>query len=237
MFADMENSYTENKTVVSNDGSHTLFSERFGETYHSSFGAIQESKHIFMDAALNVAAGGLNPVNIFEVGFGTGLNALMALKFAMDNHVNTTYVAVEAFPVLPAVIEQLNYPLLLKVDRKIYTTMHESKGSFIEVTPFFSLKVVESTLQDYELKEAFFDVVFFDAFSPESQPEMWKQSCFEKIFNGMRAGGVLTTYSSKGIVKRALKSAGFSVEKLPGPPGKREFVRAMKNGSSLKQDK
>jgi len=222
---------TENNNTlqVSRDGSHTLMSQHFGETYHSSFGAVQESNHIFMDAALGFVKGGLMRISVFEVGFGTGLNALLAYKYARDNHIEINYVAVEKYPVEMSVVEQLNYPSLLSLEKDLFLKMHGAKGKEVLLSPFFKLTVIEAALQDYPMPEDFFNVVFFDAFSPESQPEMWKQSCFEKIYQSMQAGGVLTTYSSKGIVKRALKAAGFSIEKLPGPPGKREFVRAVKD--------
>ena len=222
---------TENNNTlqVSRDGSHTLMSQHFGETYHSSFGAVQESNHIFMDAALGFVKGGLMRISVFEVGFGTGLNALLAYKYARDNHIEINYVAVEKYPVEMSVVEQLNYPSLLSLEKDLFLKMHGAKGKEVLLSPFFNLTVIEAALQDYPMPEDFFNVVFFDAFSPESQPEMWKQSCFEKIYQSMQAGGVLTTYSSKGIVKRALKAVGFSIEKLPGPPGKREFVRAVKD--------
>jgi len=219
-----------NNLQVSRDGSHTLMSKHFGETYHSSFGAVQESNHIFMDAALGFVKGGLKQIAVFEVGFGTGLNALLTYAYARDNQMEINYIAVEKYPVEMSVVEQLNYPDLLNLEKDLFLKMHSAIGKELLLSPFFKLTVIEAALQDYHMPDDFFNVVFFDAFSPESQPEMWKQSCFEKIYQSMRVGGVLTTYSSKGIVKRALKAAGFSIEKLPGPPGKREFVRAVKGG-------
>ena len=224
----MDGFYSNIKPVISNDGSHTLFSTRFGEHYHSSFGAIQEADHIFIQAALHAVSISKDRINLFEVGFGTGLNALMAYRFAMKNQMHIHYYAVEAFPVDMALVKQLNYPLMLGVEQRVFEKMHEAKETEIEVSPFFKLTVFKSRLQTVELKDDFFDVIFFDAFSPETQPEMWQQNCFDKIYRSMKTGGVFTTYSCKGIVKRALKSVGFFIEKLPGPPGKREFVRAIK---------
>ena len=229
MFASMmKKSAESSKPVVTGDGTHTLYSTRFGEHYHSSFGAVQESEHIFIEAALAPVAEKTITINLFEAGFGTGLNALLAYRFAENRRININYVAVEAYPVTMEVVKQLNYPVLTDVNPELFWKMHGIKNRNIEVSSRFNLTVYESTLQDYRFNDGFFDVVFFDAFSPESQPEMWRQSCFDRIYAGMKTGGVLTTYSSKGIVKRALKAAGFSIEKLPGPPGKREFIRAVK---------
>ncbi len=217
-----------NKVVVSNDGSSTLFSSRFGEHYHSTFGAVQESKHIFIGAGLAPLTSKNSMLNIFEVGFGTGLNALLTLQYAFKNNLRVNYVAVEAFPVDKQEVTGLNYPGLLNVDTAVFEAMHKVSETAVDITPFFSLKVIKGTLQETDLEHHFFDLIYFDAFSPETQPEMWQQSCFEKIYAAMKRGGVLTTYSCKGSVKRALKAAGFSIEKLPGPPGKREFLRAQK---------
>ncbi len=218
-----------NKVVVSSDGSSTLFSSRFGEHYHSTFGAVQESKHIFIEAGLVPLANENSVLNIFEVGFGTGLNALLTLQYAFKNNLKVNYVAVEAFPVDALTVTGLNYPELLNIDTAVFEAMHKVSVTAVAITPFFSLKVIKGTLQETDLERHLFDLVYFDAFSPETQPEMWQASCFSKIYAAMNIGGVLTTYSCKGIVKRALKAAGFSIKKLPGPPGKREFLRAHKD--------
>jgi len=214
--------------VLSMDGSHTLFSSRFGEHYHSSFGAIQESRHIFIEAGLKFAVHDSRSVNVFEVGFGTGLNALLTFQYARQHDITVNYFAVEAFPLGERVVTGLNYPRLLRVEPETFITMHRAGSQLTEIEPFFKLALMPTTLQAVKLKSDYFDVVYFDAFSPDTQPEMWTVSCFEKIYDAMKRGGVLTTYSCKGIVKRALKAAGFFIEKLPGPPGKREFLRAVK---------
>jgi len=214
--------------VLSKDGSHTLFSSRFGEHYHSSFGAIQESMHIFIEAGLKSVTFQNSRLNVFEVGFGTGLNALLTFRHALLNDFSVNYYAVEAYPVVNEVVTGLNYPVLLEVDQEVFASMHHSSGKLTAITPFFNLALMPVRLQDVQLESDYFDIVYFDAFSPDTQPEMWSVSCFEKIYKAMKRGGVLTTYSCKGSVKRALKSAGFDIEKLPGPPGKREFLRARK---------
>jgi tRNA U34 5-methylaminomethyl-2-thiouridine-forming methyltransferase MnmC len=224
----MKDTNSDKMPIISQDGSHTLFSKRFGEHYHSSFGAIQESSHIFIQAALLPVGKRLKSINLFEVGFGTGLNALLAYQFALQNNIKINYYSVEAFPIDRQTAGKLNYPELVDLSPELFLKIHSKKDSKIIVSDFFDLTVYETSLQALHLPENLFDVVFFDAFSPESQPEMWSQETFNRIYSSMKRGGVLTTYSSKGIVKRALKSAGFSIEKLPGPPGKREFVRAVK---------
>jgi len=214
--------------VLSRDGSHTILNSRFGEHYHSFFGAIQESRHIFLEAGLKVAAHESGSVNVFEVGFGTGLNALLTFQYARQQDFFVNYFAVEAYPLEEGVVAGLNYPSLLHVEPETFMTMHRAAGQLTEIKPFFKLALMPTTLQEVKLKSDYFDVVYFDAFSPDTQPEMWTVSCFEKIYDAMKRGGVLTTYSCKGMVKRALKAAGFFIEKLPGPPGKREFLRAVK---------
>jgi tRNA U34 5-methylaminomethyl-2-thiouridine-forming methyltransferase MnmC len=224
----MKDTYFDKTPIISQDGSHTLFSKRFGEHYHSSFGAIQESSHIFIQAALSPFGKKLKSINLFEVGFGTGLNALLAYQFALQNNIIINYYSVEAFPVNSETVWELNYPELIDLPAELFLKMHSKKDSGIVISDLFNLTVYETSLHALHLPENLFDVVFFDAFSPESQPEMWSLDVFNRIYSSMKRGGVLTTYSSKGIVKRALKAAGFYIKKLPGPPGKREFVRAVK---------
>ena len=223
----MNQIFSENKPVTSRDGSHTLYSSRFGEHYHSTFGAIQESNHIFIEAALNSIARGTKSINLFEVGFGTGLNALLAYRYAEQYQVKINYVSVEAFPLSDDTVKQLNYPSLFGIAPSLLRNMHSKKGSLIDISTFFKITVFEIPLQEHIFRDDYYDVVFFDAFSPEVQPEMWSEKVFKDIFESMSRGGVLTTYSCKGVVKRALKAAGFYIEKLPGPPGKREFIRAV----------
>jgi len=223
----MSQIFSDNKSVLSQDGSHTLYSSRFGEHYHSTFGAIQESNHIFIEAALKSITSGIKSVNLFEVGFGTGLNALLAYRYAEQYKVKINYVSVEAFPLSDDTVKQLNYPSLLGIAPSILMKMHSVKSSRIDISTFFKITVFDVQLHEHQLHNDYYDVVFFDAFSPEVQPEMWSEKVFNDIFGSMSGGGVLTTYSCKGIVKRALKAAGFYIEKLPGPPGKREFIRAV----------
>jgi len=212
--------------VKTKDGSHTLFNERAGEHYHSVFGAIQESEHIFIRAGLEAVQPLPEILNVLEIGFGTGLNALLTLKWAEEHRKPVHYLGIEAFPLELRALKDLNYPALLHFDSTLFMSMHEAMSTK-QITPFFSLHVLHEKFQEYRPSGNPFHVVFFDAFSPESQPEMWTEEGFGKLYNALVPGGILVTYSCKGSVKRALKAAGFLIEKLPGPPGKREFLRAV----------
>ncbi len=210
--------------LITQDGSHTLFNEKSGEHYHSVFGAVQESEHIFIGAGLEKVAG-LSPIRILEIGMGTGLNALLTLKWAAGNNKKVQYLGLEPYPLPVSVLKGLNYPRITGIAEASFLTLHKP-GEKHEVTPFFEMEVVVKTIQRFSPESNTYHVVFFDAFSPESQPEMWTGEVFRKLYRALVSGGVLVTYSCKGDVKRALKAAGFVLEKLPGPPGKREFLRA-----------
>ncbi len=211
--------------VKTKDGSHTLFNAGVGEHYHSVFGAVQESEHIFIRAGLEAFRPLPETLHVLEIGFGTGLNALLSLKWAEKHRQPVHYLGIEAFPLAESVIEQLNYAEILQMEQTVFLQMHRNTAQQ-HITPYFSLQVLHDKLRDFLTERNRFHVVFFDAFSPGSQPEMWTEEGFIKLHDALIPGGILVTYSCKGIVKRALKAAGFSLEKLPGPPGKREFLRA-----------
>lgn len=216
------------KPVLTSDNSHTFFDKRTGEHYHSTFGAIQESEHIFIKAGLDYKSQKSTEVNILEVGFGTGLNALLTYKYSKDNFLNINYFAIEAYPIEQNEAEILNYPAILNMGKEDFQKMHKKTEETIKIGERFIIQKQFDKLELVEFAKKQFDIVYFDAFSPEAQPELWTENIFKMIFDSMKINGVLTTYSCKGIVKRALKSAGFQIEKLPGPPGKREFLRAEK---------
>lgn len=216
------------KAILTSDNSHTFFDKRTGEHYHSTFGAIQESEHIFISAALECKPQNSKRLNILEIGFGTGLNALLSYKYAYDNLLNINYFAIEAYPIEQSEAAVLNYPEILKIDPQDFQQMHEKTEEIIKIGERFNLQKQFAKLENVQFTKEQFDIVYFDAFSPEVQPELWTEDIFKMIFDSMKKNAVLTTYSCKGIVKRALKSAGFQIEKLPGPPGKREFLRAEK---------
>lgn len=212
--------------LITSDGSHSLYVPEIDECYHSSYGAIQESRHIFIEAGLKKNA--QNETRILEIGFGTGLNALLAYHFAMQTGKKIYYTTLEKFPVDVELVRQLNYPGLIDNDlATVFKTMHEVSWNEIhEISPFFVLKKMHVDFTEYQ-HVGQYEVIFFDAFSPEKQPEMWSQEQFEKIAAHCQPGAILTTYCAKGIVRRALQAAGFLVERLPGPPGKREILRGV----------
>lgn len=216
--------------ATTRDGSHTLYVPHLDEHYHSTYGAITESRHVFLDAGLLRRMEGPE-VSVLEIGFGTGLNALLTFITARDKQVKVTYHALEKFPVDLVLVEQLNYASLLpRVPdaESLFASIH--RASWNETTilhPFFYLHKIRDDLADFQ-PEFKYDLIFFDAFAPEKQPEMWTQDIFNRLYKNLRPDGIITTYCVKGTVKRMLKTAGFRIEKLPGPPGKREMLRGTK---------
>ena len=221
--------------IVTADGSPTLLLKGTNESYHSHFGAIQESKHVFimagLDYKLREKQSTSNTISILEIGMGTGLNVLLSLLYKDSlEFMQFKYTALEPFPIDVSYIKQLNYSTLANAIsyQPVFEFIHTMDWDyFIEINKGFHLKKTHSTLQDFTTNETY-DIVFFDAFSPNISPDMWSQEIFDKLFKLITPGGVLVTYCAKGIVKRCLKAAGFKVENLPGPPGKREMIRANK---------
>ena len=218
--------------IVTSDGSHTLFVPELNEHYHSTYGAIQESRHIFIEAGFKQIIDDQPVLRILEVGFGTGLNAFLSILEANKTEKTIHYTAIEPFPLEPAIVKLLNYPELLgNSSASLFKMLHEVVWNReIQVTDHFVLYKVLNGLKNIDLKSNSYDLVYFDAFGPEVQPELWTEEIFRKIFLTLRERGILVTYSAKGSIRRALKNSGFSVEKLPGPAGKREITRAIKNG-------
>lgn len=210
--------------TLTEDGSHTLFVPEIDECYHSSHGAIQESLHIFIEAGLKQC--NKTDIRILEVGFGTGLNALLAFAEAEKTGKRIHYITLEKFPIELNKALLLNFPELIDYNLKeAFERMHlcnwnEPKN----ISPFFTLEKLNVDFTTYN-HTGQYDVIFFDAFSPEKQPEMWTEEQFRKIAAHCNPGAILTTYCAKGAVRRAMQTAGFSVERLPGPPGKREILR------------
>lgn len=217
---------TEIRTTT--DGSHTLYVPEIDESYHSTHGAIQESMHIFLNTALKCSKN--KQIKLLEVGFGTGLNAFLTAIEAENSGKKIQYTTLEKFPVSAEITSKLNYSQqatqqqLVSVFDKIHQASWEKE---VQITDNFSILKLNCDFEAYQPNSTF-DVVYFDAFSPEKQPEMWTEEQFIKIYNACNVGAILTTYCAKGIVRRALQTAGFKVERLPGPPGKREILRATK---------
>ncbi len=217
--------------VVTQDGSHTLMSQHFGVSYHSKYGAIQESQHVFIEAGLHLKAPVQANLCILEMGFGTGLNALLTALFAKQHNLQVTYYGIEAFPISHEQAQQLNYPQLLDAEleaEEVYQRLHESPwNELVSITEHFQLKKLQGRLEDATFTEAF-DLVYYDAFAPSAQPELWNEASLCKVADAMAPKGVFVTYCAKGTVKRTLKACGLTVEGIPGPPGKREMTRAIK---------
>ncbi len=245
--------------LITKDGSHSLCDTRTGETYHSIHGAVQESRHIFIERGLLYRAGNSelntsnfhsnrNKLNIFEVGFGTGLNALLTWIEAEKRGIDITYTTVELHPVAQAEWERLNYgetassgydlelcstsehnyeplkavpPIPLISFHQLHTS---SWGTFHPLSRHFSFRKLQVDFTLYT-PDSQYDLIYFDAFSPEKQPELWLPERFIGLAKHCNPKAILTTYCAKGIVKQALRSAGFVVERLKGPPGKRHMLR------------
>jgi len=219
--------------IQTSDGSSSLLNVALNETYHSTHGAIQESNHVFIKNGLQffVEKNPPSSVSVFEVGFGTGLNAFLALLFSEEAKIKTDYTSIEAFPIDLKIANQLNYVEQLKRvgTRDYFQHLHQAEWSKkIKVTDNFSLLKRKTTIQDFDF-ESNYDVIFFDAFAPAKQPEMWGLPILEKVIKSLKQNGVFVTYCAQGQLKRNLKSLGLIVESLPGPPGKREMVRATKS--------
>lgn len=214
--------------IITEDGSSTLYSSRFDQHYHSTHGAIQESMHVFIEAGLNALPQDKRMINVLEMGFGTGLNALLTLLNKGTREI--FYTGIEAYPVKGENWTILNYATALNYD---YATvflqqLHESPwDTVIPITKGFLLNKVNCLLKDFSASESY-DLLYFDAFGPGSQPELWEESVWPKLYELMNPGGIFVTYSSKGTVRRGLIAAGFEMEKIPGPPGKREMLRGRK---------
>lgn len=213
--------------VTTADGSSTIFVPELGEHYHSMHGALQESLHVFIDSGWKYIVPGKIEVHILEAGMGTGLNAWLTLQEAEKRGVNVRYFAVEKYPLTPDEYAALNY--VDEQDRDTFLSLHTARWEeWQEISPHFSLyKSVQDIRSIVPPGGMTFDLVYFDAFAPTVQEELWDQSVFAQIRKYCHPGAVLVTYSSKGAIRRNLEAAGWEVAKLPGPPGKREMVRAM----------
>lgn len=217
------------KIIQTKDGSNSLESPRFGAMYHSIHGAIQETQTVFIDAGFVYKAQSKKPLSILGIGFGTGLNAFMTYLEANKQQIEIQYVGVEAYPISLELAKQLNYPSILNVpkEKEHFLKLHEQQDIVIELSPYFSFckKVSQFEALTYQQQ---FDIIYYDAFAPSIQPELWKASLLSKMYEALKPTGILTTYCAKGIFKRTLKSIGFKVEGIPGPIGKREMTRATK---------
>ena len=213
--------------ITTEDGSPSIYVKEIDECYHSIHGARQESTHIFIQTALRHHAS--KRLTILEVGFGTGLNALLACMTAEQHQINIDYIGIERYPISCQEAEQLLHHTSSTEEQRIFQLLHASSThDYTTITPHFRLQKQETDFTQLQLPPNSVDIIFFDAFSPEKQPEMWTQERFDMLYLACRPNAVLTTYCAKGVVRRAMQQAGFAVERLPGPPGKREILRATK---------
>jgi tRNA U34 5-methylaminomethyl-2-thiouridine-forming methyltransferase MnmC len=219
------------KLIVTADGSHTLMLSDMDEPYHSTFGAVTESQHVFIRNGLE-QLNKKTPVTVFEIGFGTGLNALLTAFAAITDEISIRYFSLEKKPVDPRLIGQLNYPAYLQpqfpqaeeIFRKIHTT---SWNNLQPVTQGFSLCKIQGDLLNFT-PDFQYDVVYFDAFAPDKQPGMWSSAILRRIIDHLNPGGIFTTYCAKGSIRRLISELGLHTVRIPGPPGKREMLRAIK---------
>ena len=216
------------RIIETEDGSHSLYSEQFAVGYHSKYGAIQESQHVFIQAGLAPALATKSAVRVFEMGFGSGLNAYLSLLFSNEQQKTIYFETVESFPIPLDQAAALNYTSFLKGSNSEFLALHQCPWNEPAIiSPQFTLHKNLGTIQEVSLSGDF-DLVFFDAFAPSSQPELWETPVLGKIYEAMAHGGIFVTYCAKGVFKRTLRAIGFQVEGIPGPPGKREMTRAIK---------
>ncbi len=211
------------------DGSNTIGIPSLGVTYHSKFGALAESKHIYLEAGLDffLSQQNVSELSLLEMGFGTGLNALLTLLEAVRRKQKIYYQAIEIAPLTQPEVEALAYDALLETDG-ICRSLHQAPWNVpVRINEFFTLHKWQVDLLDFT-SQLPLHLIYFDAFDAKAQPTLWETPVFGKLYHSLLIGGVLTTYASKGSVRRAMKAAGFTVNKIPGPLGKWEMVRAIK---------
>lgn len=214
------------------DGSSTIYLPEWNEHYHSKHGAIREALHVFIKSGLHHYVGLREPehVSILEMGFGTGLNALVTFFEVKRMGITADYCGIEAYPVSSEEWKALDYPSLLQekdaseVFQKLYEVLWEKREA---ISSFFALQKEKKFFSEITAEDEF-DLIYFDAFGPRVQPDLWTEAIFTKMYQALKRQGVLVTYSAKGSVRRGLQAVGFEVERIPGPPGKREMLRATK---------
>lgn len=215
--------------VLTRDGSHSLYAPQFDQHYHSLHGSLQESLHIYIDLGLRpyLSVPSAEPIRVFEMGLGTGLNALLTWQLADLTPQAIHYTAIEAFPISEEQSRLLNYEEITGYAGM--SKLHQAAwGEPVWLSRNFVFTKHHSTMQSFNAAGGYFDVTYYDAFAPDAQPELWTEDIFGKVASMTRPGGCLVTYCTKGDVKRALRSVGFKVKKYPGPWGKRDVLRAVK---------
>lgn len=217
--------------IRTSDGSSTLYIEEWNEHYHSKHGALQEALYVFIKQGLQFLAPRKSSIRILEMGFGSGLNALLTYDFACQNQLEIEYVGVEGFPLTTEEINALNYNELIENQNsaKIFDAFHELPWNISKaLDDLFTLEKKMTSFEDVELVQHYFDLIYFDAFGARVQPLLWEFNMLQKMYDCLNTNGVFVTYSAKGSVRRDLMKLGFEVERLDGPPGKRHMLRAIK---------
>lgn len=222
------------KVILTDDGSKTIYLEEIEESYHSRHGAIRESMHVFIKNGFRYLSGlkSQDEIHIFELGFGTGLNALLTAIESLKFKIPVKYTSLEPFPLPDKIIHELNYGQLLQHPggRETWRVIHKTEWNrFNKIHPFFLLKKIKMKIEDFEPSTDLFDLVYFDAFAPNKQPEIWEKEILQKIFDISAYESVFVTYSAQGKLKRNLHAIGYDLHSLQGPPGKKEMVRGLKS--------
>ena len=216
------------RIITTDDGSHSLYHEELHETYHSTHGALRESLHVFIQSGLHILTEKPGTIRILEVGFGTGLNAWLTALESQKNKIEIKYITLEPYPIPSDISRHLNFANGSLNDHALLQSLHNAEWEKeVKISEQFTILKTTSSLQDFQSHESF-DLVYYDAFGPPAQPEMWTACLLQKVAGLMREGGIFVTYCAKGQVRRDLNLAGLLVERLPGPPGKREMLRAKK---------
>jgi len=214
--------------IITSDGSSSIHIPEWDEQYHSKHGAIQEAYHVFIKNGLEFIND--DNISILEIGLGTGLNCFITFLEAQKYNFEIDYTGIEAYPITLDEKNLLNYVSQLDATKhqKIFDDIHTSEWEKkIQITKNFTLTKQLQKFEYITVRNQF-NLIYFDAFSPRVQPELWTEAIFQKMYNALVPNGILVTYSAKGSVRRALQNVGFKVERLPGPPGKREMLQAMK---------
>ena len=214
--------------IQTHDGSTTIHIQEWDECYHSKFGAIQEAQHVFIKNGLSLFEN--KTISILEIGFGTGLNTFITFLESQKLNQSIDYVGVEAYPVSPEEVLLMNYVPALKAEneRGVFDKMHECNWEeVVFLRNDFVFTKRNQFFQDIDDLEKF-DLIYFDAFGYRVQPELWSTAIFQKMYKALKPNGILVTYAARGVIKRSMVEVGFTVEKLAGPPGKREMFRASK---------
>ncbi|PKR81428.1 SAM-dependent methyltransferase [Brumimicrobium salinarum] len=215
--------------IATKDGSNTIHLPSLNESYHSTHGAIQEAKHVFLKSGLDQVK--KDQCSILEIGFGTGLNAILTYISANKKRISINYTGLEAFPVSTKELKSLAYSKIeeIKNYKNQYEALHQTSwDESHEISSFFNLEKKHRDLKDFSPRESTYNLIYFDAFGPRVQPEMWSLENLTKMYKSLKKEGIFVTYCAKGEVRRNLMKVGFNVEKIPGPPGKREMLRGVK---------